>query len=232
MKYMFLLFSFLLLFIPSFSVTTIATPTFQPSPIAIQQNQNINIASFTPKQMPISIKQASIQNIENGQHALRFLINNPNNVSIKSLTVALPILNSSNAIVKTIVKKIDLFNSNEVFVPINTSFNIRTGQSMKLILVETVVSSESANKLTPSTNNLAQTTDKVLELSFDQIPRILLGLSVVVIDASLDQPPFCTKAYIRGSELCASPKFICQDPHPSNLFSHEAVFLCEDIPQN
>ena len=233
MKYSFLFFSFLLLFIQSFlAETTIATPKFQPSPIAIQQNQHINIASFTPKQMPISIRQASIQSIENGQYALRFLINNPNNVSVKSLTVALPILNSSNAIVKTIVKKIDFFNSNEVFVPINTSFNIRTGQSVKLILVETVVSSESLNNLAQTPNNLGQTTDKVLELSFDQIPRILLGLSVVVIDASLDQPPFCTKAYIRGSELCASPKFICQDPHPSNLFSHEAVFLCEDIPQN
>ena len=111
MKYSFLFFSFLLLFIQSFlAETTIATPKFQPSPIAIQQNQHINIASFTPKQMPISIRQASIQSIENGQYALRFLINNPNNVSVKSLTVALPILNSSNAIVKTIVKKIDFFN--------------------------------------------------------------------------------------------------------------------------
>lgn len=228
-----MVFSFLVLFIPSFFVgNATAIPIFQPSPVAIQQNQNINIASFTPKQMPINIRQASIQSIENGQYALRFLINNPNNVSVKSLTVALPILNSSNAIVKTIVKKIDFFNSNEVFVPINTNFNIRTGQSVKLILVETVVSSESANNLTESANNLVQTTDKILELSFDQIPKILLGLSVVVIDASLDQPPFCTKAYIRGSELCASPKFICQDPHPSNFFSHEAVFLCEDIPQN
>lgn len=226
MKYIFVVFSFLVLFIPNFFVATVtAIPIFRPSPVTIQQNQNINIASFTPQQMLINIKQASIQSIENGQYALRFVINNPNDVSIKSLTVALPILNSSNAIVKTIVKKINFSNSNEVFVPINTKFNIRTGQSVKLILVETVVSSQSAN-------NLAQTTDKVLELSFDQIPRILLGLSVVAIDASLDQPPFCTKAYIRGSELCASPKFICQDPHPSNLFSNEAVFLCEDLPQN
>lgn len=220
MKYMFMLFSFFILCIPSLFVGSTSTSNnFEPSSFALMQNQSINISSFTPQRMPVSIKRASIQTIGNGQYGLRFFIDNPNNVSIKSLTVALPIINSSKIIKKTIVKKIELINSNEVFVPISTTFNIFTGQSLKVVLVESVVSSQSSN--------LQQVADTIWEISFDQIPRILIGLNVIAIDGGVDTSPFCSKAYYRGRELCASPilTFTCTTQ------TNEAAFLCEDSQQ-
>jgi len=90
---------------------------------------------------------------------------------------------------------------------------------LKLVLVESIVSSQSSN--------LQQVADTTWEISFDQIPRILSGLNVIAIATEVETLPFCSKAYYRGRELCASPTltFTCTTQ------TNEAAFLCEDGQQ-